>query len=534
MDPEAPSGNPEPAADTSTVPSSNQLLTDDSGAPPAGLSGVVARGAGLAGVGYASSQLLTLATYLALARLLTPVDFGHFTAGSVVVSVGAVLGESGIEAALIHRRQQLEQAANSAFLGTLAGGVALTLLALAAAPLIALFFHSHETGVVAAVLSAWMLLRLIALVPDALLMRRFSFARRLVIDPLSSIFFAAGAIPAAAAGLGVWSLVIGTYAAAVFMAIAAWVFAGWRPRPRLARLDVWRELARFGRPVVAGNLIRHAVQEIPVLALGRARGPGVLGQFNYATRVASQPLGAVVNVGGYVLLPAFARLSAHDDRFRAAVRTALRWLCVLAFPAGMLLVPFGSPAVVLVFGEQWREAGHAAMALGVYCAATSLDSIASEAWKANGRTDMLPRMHGVSLLLTVIFVGALVQFGLVGVAIGMSASAVGVAAYAVRGMAHALGIRLADLLREIWPPALAASVMAGGLFCLEHFVVHADRHGTFAGLALLTLQTLAGGAVYLSILAVLVPGSMRELLDAARTRIERLRSRRRPDQANPA
>jgi O-antigen/teichoic acid export membrane protein len=513
------------------VPSSNQLLTDDSGAPPAGLSGVVARGASLAGVGYAFSQVLTLATYLALARLLTPGDFGRFTAGSVVVSVGAVLGESGIEAALIHRRQQLEEAANSAFVATLAGGVALTLLALAAAPLIALFFHSHETGVVAAVLSAWMLLRLSALVPDALLMRRFSFARRAIIDPLSSVFFAAGAIPAAAAGLGVWALVIGTYAAAVFTVTAAWIFAGWRPRPRLARVQIWRELARFGRPVVAGNLIRRAVQVIPVLALGRFRGPSVLGQFSYAARVASQPLGAVVNVGGYVLLPAFARLSDHDDRFRTAVRTALRWLCVLAFPAGMLLVPFGTPAVVLVFGEQWREAGHAAMALGVYCAATSLDSIASEAWKANARTDMLPRMHGVSLLLTVIFVGGLVQFGLVGVAIGMSASAVGVAMYAVWGMAHALGIRLADLLREIWPPALGASMMAGGLFCLEHFVVRADRHGMFAGLSLLTLETLAGGAFYLSILTVLMPESMGELVDAVRMR---LRSRRRPDEADPA
>jgi O-antigen/teichoic acid export membrane protein len=519
-----------PGGDAETVEGeiaalSDELLAAGVDAPPAGLSGVVTRGASLAGGGYVLSQLLTFVAYLVLARLATPADFGRFTAGAVVVNAGAVLGESGIEAALVHRRQQLEEAVNSAFLATLAGGVGLTLVALAAAPLIGLFFHSHETGVVAAVLSGWMFLRLMAIVPDALLMRRFSFARRVVIDPLSSIFFAAGAIPAAAAGLGVWALVIGTYAAAVLNVIAAWVFARWRPRPRLARRDTWRELARFGRPVVAGNVLRRAVQEIPILALGRFSGAGALGQFTYATRAASQSLGAVVNVGGYVLLPAFSRLSAHDARFRTAVRTALRWLCILSFPVGMLLVPLGTPAVVLVFGEQWREAGHAAMALAVFCSALSLDSIASEAWKANARTDMLPRMHGVSLLLTIVFVGGLVHFGVVGVAIGMSAAAVGVAAYAVYGMSHALGIELADLLREIWPPALAACLMAGALFCLEHFAVRSDTHGTFAGLALVAAETLLGLAAYVGILAVFAPRSVRELLSAARERLTKLGSR---------
>jgi O-antigen/teichoic acid export membrane protein len=528
-----------PGGDSETVERdiaalSDELLGDEGESAPAGLSGVVTRGAGLAGAGYVLSQLLTFVAYLVLARLATPADFGRFTAGAVVVSAGAVLGESGIEAALVHRRRQLEEAVNSAFLATVAGGVGLTLLALAAAPLVGLFFHSHETGVVAAVLSGWMLLRLMSIVPDALLMRRFSFARRVFIDPLSTVFFAAGSIPAAAAGLGVWALVIGTYASALLNVVAAWLFAGWRPRPRLARLDTWRELARFGRPVVTGNLIRRAVMEIPVLALGRFSGPGALGQFTYATRVGTQSLGAVINVGGYVLLPAFSRLSAHDARFRTAVRTALRWLCVLSFPAGMLLVPLGTPAVVLVFGEQWRDAGHAASALGVYCAALGLDSIASEAWKANARTDMLPRMHGVSLLLTVVFVGALVQFGVVGVAIGMSAAAVGVAAYAVRGMAHALNIELADLVREIWPPALAACLMAGALFCLEHFVVRSDTRGTIAGLSLVAAEALLGFAVYLGFLAVLAPRSVRELLGAARDRLGRLGGRRDAGQAGAA
>jgi O-antigen/teichoic acid export membrane protein/glycosyltransferase involved in cell wall biosynthesis len=531
--PEAPRPEAELPGGAAAKPSEADPTRSAAEPPPASLTGVVTRGIRVSGAGYVVSQLLRFASYVVLAKLADPADFGHFAAGTVVMGVGALVGESGLLAALIQRREDLEEALNSAFLATLAGGLALTMLSLAVAPLVALFFHSHQAGIVAAVMSGWMLLRVTAVVPDALLQRRFSFMRRVIIDPLSMIAFAVGSIPAAAAGLGVWALVIGTYASGLVDVIAAWAFAGWRPRPRLASMAMWRELARFGRPVLGAGLIRRVVTEIPVLALGRARGPSALGQFTYAARVASQSLGGVINVGGYVLQPAFARLSSQDERFRAAVCRALRWLCMGAFPAGLLLVPLGTPAVVLLFGGQWREAGNGAAALGGWCAALSLDSIASEAWKSYGRTDMLARMHGLSLILTALCVGVLVHFGLVGVTIGMSVSAIGVGAYAVRGMSRALGIVLADLVSEIWPSALAAIAMAGSLFWLEHVVVHADHQGRVLGLALLALETLLGAAVYLSMLSVLAPRFTRELAGAVLRLVRRddanRRSQRRGD-----
>jgi PST family polysaccharide transporter len=493
---------------------------------PPGLARVVLRGASFAGAGYGSSQILTFATYLVLAKLLKPAEFGVFAAGSIVAGVGTIVGESGMLAALIHRRENLEEAFNSAFLATAAGGVLLTLLGLATAPLVTLFFNSHTAGNVAAVMAATMFLRLTAVVPDAHLQRRFSFFRRVIIDPLSITALAAGSITAAALGLGVWSLVIGTYAMSIVNVSAAWVFAGWIPRPRLASLATWRELARYGRSVVGAEFIRRVTTEIPVLALGRFASTGALGQFTYSFRVASQPLRALVNVGGYVLLPAFARIATDKERFQTAVLRSLRWVSATSFPIGMLLVPLGMPAVVLLFGATWRQAGYGAMALAGYCAALSLDSLASEAWKAYGRPDMLPRMHGLSLVLTTISVAALVTFGLIGVTIGMSVSAIGVAAYAIWGMSRALEIPLHRLWREIWPPATAAVLMAGGLFLLEHFLVRSDQRGTVVGLLLVAAEAVLGAAVYLGLLAIVAPRTTRELVAGA----ERLLARRRARQ----
>jgi hypothetical protein len=95
-------------------------------------------------------------------------------------------------------------------------------------------------------------------------------------------------------------------------------------------------------------------------------------------------------------------------------------------------------------------------------------------------------------------------------------------------MSTALEIELRDLLNEIWPATLASCLMAGGLFCLEHFLVRADRDATIPGIALVGLEALVGLALYLAILALLAPDSTRQLAVVARERLTPLARRLRP------
>jgi PST family polysaccharide transporter len=491
-------------------------MTPASRPPARGLARTVVRGASIAGAGYAVTQAVSLATYLVLARLLVPSDFGTFAAATVLVGLGLVVGESGMLAALIQRRDRVEEAFNAAFVASLAGGLALTLAGLAAAPLVGLVFHSFRTGVVAAVMSGSMFLRMALIVPSARLQRGFSFVRRGLIDPLGTLAFAGATVVGAGAGLGPWALVIGTYAQLLFDVVAAWSLVRWRPQLGRATVSTWRELVRFGRPVLVGNLVSRAAAEVPVLAVGRILGPAALGQFSYALRVASQPLAAIVDVGAYVLLPALARVAPDDARFRAAVLSALRWTCAIAFPLGLLLVPLGTPAVVLIFGAKWRAAGHAVMALGVFCAALGLDSIASETWKAAGRPDKLPRMQGLALVLTVVFVGALVPLGLNAVTIGMALAAIAEGAYAIRGIGQVARIPSRRLLGDVWPPALAAAAMAGVVFASEHGLLHSDRYSTATGIGILGLETAIAVGLYIPCLAALSDGCRTDLASLLR------------------
>src|SRR5918999_1013625 len=160
-----------------------------------GLTGTVVRGVSLAGAGWGFGQALNLAIYLVLARLATPTEFGQLSAGAILVAFGGLITGSGMAAALIQRRDRVEEGANTALVATVTAGVGLSLAALAAAPLIGLFFGSREIAYVAAAASGWIFLNSATAVPDALMQRRFSFLRRVVVGPPRNVPFRGPPIP---------------------------------------------------------------------------------------------------------------------------------------------------------------------------------------------------------------------------------------------------------------------------------------------------------------------------------------------------
>jgi O-antigen/teichoic acid export membrane protein len=483
---------------------------------PGSLRGTVVRGASLAGGGWVVGQVMNFAFYLVLARLATPADFGELAAGTILVIAGELFAESGMLAAVIQRRDRIEEAANTALAATLAGGVLLSLLALALSPAVGLFFESDQVTEIAAVTSVWILLRSATTVPDALMQRRFSFLRRVVVEPIGIVVFGVVSIVAVSEGLGVWGLVIGNTAQRLAMAVAAWALAAWRPQPRLASFAMWRELVSFGRHVLASEVIRRVASQVNTAVLGRFVGTAALGQYQYAARIAEKPLGIVVNAGAYVLFPAFSRISHDVSRLRAAFLRAVRWISVISFPVGTIMLPLGVPFAVLLFGETWRDAGYAAMAMFAYVGGRAMVSVCSEAFKAAGRPEILPRMHTYSAVLTIAAIFALLPLGLVGVAAAVSVSAIVIGAYALWRAAEVTDMGWTALLREIWAPAVAALAMAGALFALDRLLIDSAGREVGLGLVLLVGEVLLGACLYVAFLAVVAPSRARALIEALR------------------
>jgi PST family polysaccharide transporter len=429
-------------------------------------------------------------------------------------------------AALIHRRDRVEEATHTAFLATASAGVALTLAALAASPLVGLLFSSEQVGLVAAAMSGMLFLGALTVVPDALLQRRFSFLRRVIVDPIGVAVFGVASIAALASGLGVWGLVLATYLSQAAQVVTAWKASGFRPQLRGGSFRVWRELAGYGRFVLAGTTIDHAAIAANTFALGRFLSTSALGQYRYASRFGVLPQELSVNAASYVLLPAYSRISHEHDRFQRAFERSLRVLLAVITPGSLLLVPLGLPLMVVLLGEEWRPAGYALTALCIASAPSAAGSIAASALKAGGRPNALPRLHFVEAVMSIGLMLAFLPLGLTGAAFGFALGLVVGNVYAVARTARVLDFDLKRIARLAWAPYLGAAVMIAVVLPLEHFVIHAEGRSFVVGLVLIALEAALGLVVYFACLLVVAPVTALEIELAAR--LVNLRRERQP------
>jgi len=498
---------------------------------PSGLARIVIRGASLSAGGLVVSQGMNFAFYLILARLATPEDFGVMAAALLVVGTAILFAESGLVSALIQREDGVEEAANTALVATLLAGVGLAGVSLAVSPLVGAFFESREVTLAAAAMSGFLVIRAATLVPDGLMRRRFAFARRLVVEPGAVIAFGIVAITLCAHGYGFWGLVIGQYASVLAQLVLTWALARWRPRLGLASFSMWCEMAGFGRHLILADAVQRVASELPTALVGRYVGTGALGQYRYGFRFASQPFAVLLNTASFVLFPALSRITRDPPRFRAAFVRSLRWVSVMAFPAGFVFLPIGEPLLVVLLGEEWRAAGLALMAMFAYTTARCFDSLATEAIIAWGEPRVVARMHLIGLALSAVLMISLLPLGLVGVAAGLSLAAVGVALYAMVAVCRRIEILLSQAITEVWPPALAATAMAGTMLALESRVLDADAHGVVEGVLLLSLEVAVGAVVYFAVLALLRPATIRELLGGTKRLFGVVRRRLSPSPA---
>lgn len=491
---------------------SNQITNELHEEPATAVLGsaVVRRGTSAALV-LLSSQAISFVGVIILARFAPPATFGAYAAAAILIGWGTLLTESGMQAALVQREKQLQGAASTALVVNLLSGLALGLIGAAAAPLVGLFFDSREIGLAAAALAGTVPIIATSIVPGAMLQRRLSLLR-IAVEPFSAATYVVTSIATLAAGLGIWGLVAGTYAAAVARTVALWLLVGWRPSLGLVSWDMYRQLVRYGRSVLAGETLREFGRVGNIAVVGRILGIGSLGEYRYALQLVTQTSLSIVFGSAYVLLPAFSRIWRDEQRFRQALFRAMRLLSLIVFPLSFAFIPLGNAFAVVLFGPPWRGAGPIMMALAGVGIAYMIDSICSEVFKARGRPEFLPRMHGLTATVPILLIVGLVHvMGSAGAGLGMSIGTTIVAVYALSRMGRISGIRLRDLLKQLRPALVGATVMAALLFILEHAVLHADRGGA-AGLGLLLLEVLIGIALYVGALRVVAREALRELI----------------------
>ena len=507
------------------------MTSAELGASQGGLSGVLKRGMGYSAIGVVVCQIVVIVQTIVLGRLLGPQEVGVFTAGSVLTGFLLLFAQSTLAQALIQREDDIEDAANTVLVVTFVTGLLLGIGVLAASPLIGNLFHNARAGQISAASSGLMLLYLCVSVPEALMQRAFRFKQRMIVQPAAKIAFAGVSILFAVLGYGAWAMVVGSYASITTLLVLSWWLAKWRPFRGRFSVRIWREMAVFSLPLLLDNMaysIRDTFQQV---LLGRRLGTADLGQYRYGYQMAGMPAMAIVEIFGYVLFPAFARISANSTRFRDAFLRALGWTWFAALPIGALLVLVGQPVAVLLLGDEWRPAGTAAMAMAGIAVGAALQALGVTAIKGAGRSSLVNWLSALGLGLHLPLIVLLLPFGLVGVGIGLSLTFLVCGIVSVLLARAVVNASFRDVVACLAPSTLSASVAFAVVFPLEHLIIRSDQYFEPLGLASVVGDCLLFTVIYIGVLRLVSPTRYRSVRgfaeQAAMTLVASLNGRRK-------
>lgn len=454
-------------------------------------------------------QLLTAGVTVALARILTPADYGLFAIALAVQLVGQRAAELGLPAALIRLEDDPSPRLQSAVAGvmlTFAIGLSGLLLLIAFAVVPALGAAS-ETLEVIAVASIAMPLYAGRAMPMVLMERKLAFGRVAIVETADTLAFNGFALLAALAGAGAFSLSGAVPAGALAGIAAAWAIQPFSRRPRL-ELEPVRPLIGFGVRVsiLQGVYLLRELGFVGIIAA--IGGTSVAGYYAMAKRLFSFPI-ALTSAVARVSFPTLSRDA--DLRPKRAAQIAVFTAIVAGLPLA-LVAGAAQPLIAVLLGDQWMPTVDIVLiaSLGMLLTASACATMVSS-FMADGDASY-PLASAISesavlLALAALLTATLEEAG-VGIALTVS-TLVGTAVLALGS--HPL---LRRSLVAVGRSTLIAAAACGAAQALD---VGNDLAGLLAAI-------VTAAVVWLALEAIFDRRDLRDLIGLARPMLRKVRN----------
>ena len=159
-----------------------------------------------------ASETVALGSTVALARLLAPAQFAHAAVALIFIPLATILTFEGFASALVQRETIEEEHVRAAVSMSLLGGLILSAIAAALAPLLWRALFGEQTAEMMLLMSPVFLVASIGGVSRALLWRRLEFRRMNLIEMGALTLGSLVALALALEGLGARANVIGALA----------------------------------------------------------------------------------------------------------------------------------------------------------------------------------------------------------------------------------------------------------------------------------------------------------------------------------
>ncbi|XHF34001.1 oligosaccharide flippase family protein [Pseudomonas chlororaphis] len=401
--------------------------------------------------------LLSMITFVAYARLLSPAELG---VGTVIIAIVELIGlvySSVLEDPLVRLERLEDKHISTAYW-------AAVLVSLASIGVIsgAVMLYTPDPVLqwMTVVASLKILFTMMARVYVAQMRRSSNFRMLASRTLLGKVAGGVGGIAVALWGLGAWAVI----AQALIMELVS-IIVLMRADPRRIPFHIdgpiLRELLRSGAPVAINALSSQTLQRGVNVVLGITAGANAVGMFNMAMRIIELPRTAIYNGLLSYALPAFSRRSAEPKRLIGIIGDSTAVSGFLLTPLFIGIALTANDLILLIFGAKWAEAIPLLQVLACTAAIGNSAMYATTALVAVNRSHLTIKAEVLTTALALALVYTLGNlYGGMAAAGALLARMLVITPLQIRGLNTAIGYSWRGFFEASYRSVIASLVMA--------------------------------------------------------------------------
>ncbi len=403
--------------------------------------------------------VISVASSMVIARLLTPAEIGVFSVTMVLLILVSTVRDMGAGMYLLQEKELTTDRIRAVWAVQLGLGLGLACLILLASYPVSVFYNEPRMRSIMLVVALNYAINPFGSLTYAWLMREMRF------DSVAMMRFSATLTGALVSAWMAWqdygpiSLAFGSLSGTVVNALIATYF---RPKafPWLPGVREIRRVLTFGSKLTATSIVSVVANGAPELLLGKLQSIAAAGLYSRSNGLVQMFYRLFVDAVGAVCLPWFAKQSREQGSLAGPFLKATSYVTAFGWSFCIAIICLAHPIVRFLYGDQWDQSVDLARLLAAAMVFAVPAALCGSALLSIGAVTTMARVTALSAMQSVGFVAVGASHSLLALGIAAIAAAAVAASLALRATSKHIGISLADLLHTLGKSASVALLSA--------------------------------------------------------------------------
>ena len=427
-----------------------------------------AKGLFWGGISNFVQQVVGMAFGIAIARILSPDDYGLVAMLAIFTAIANTVMDSGFTTALINKKTIEHCDYNAVFWFNVFAAVGMYIILFFAAPLIAHFYKQPILTNLSRVLFLSFIIAAVGIAHNAYLLKKIMAKQRGIIDMAAVFCSGTVGLILALNGFAFWGLVVQQLTQISAAVLLRWYYSPWRPTLEFDFTPL-KEMFGFGIKVFITGAFSQITYNLMTVILGKAYHETMTGYYSQGNKWAIMGGNMIVSTLNNIAQPVLVEAQSDRQRQLNVFRKMLRFGAFITFPVLLGLAFAGKELILIALGSTWRPSIPFLQIFCIWGVNSYLIALYMSLAFSHGKSYLY--MNIMTILFVAQLLSLLVCYYLSGNIFVMVSTYVGVfccSTFFWHLYTHKLiGLRVGDVLKDIFPYAAVTALAIGGAWLIS-------------------------------------------------------------------